>query len=217
MKKSLILAVGVISIGLLGACMQEEKPEVKVKETASAEVHKPEVVSESEEISEQEEIEAQEKALLEMGEPNLSEGFENTVSRDEAITPEIKALVKDQYEYFSKVAVPAFNNMPGEIEDDLWLTEEIKSEVEKRAAEIRAVLPTKNANLDRDLYMALGELEAGLDWESGGTVWMPYRIFVGLNAGMNGTKTKEEQAAINEEGNWTATFTDEEIGWNDTF
>ncbi|MBK5458050.1 hypothetical protein [Peribacillus sp. TH27] len=202
MKKSLILAAGVISIGLLGACMQEEKPEAKVKETASAEVHKPETVSE--------------EKLLENGEPDFSEDFENTVSREEAITPEMKAMVKDQYEYFSKLVV-TYENTPGEIEDDAWLTEEVKSELAERAKEIEALMPTKNANLERDLYMALGELEDGLDYESGGSIWMPYRVFLGLNAGMNGIETKEEQAAINEEGNWTATFTDEEIGWNDTF
>ncbi|TKH09562.1 hypothetical protein FC678_16900 [Peribacillus simplex] len=105
--------------------------------------------------------------------------------------------------------------MPGEIEDDAWLTEEIKSELEEKAKEIEAFLPTKNANLERDLLMALGEIQQGLDYESGGSIWMPYRVFLGLDAGMNGTKTKEEQAAINEEGNWTATFTDKEIGWED--
>ncbi|MGE7687355.1 hypothetical protein [Peribacillus simplex] len=206
MKKSLLLAAGVISIGLLGACMQEEKPEEKVKGTASAEIHKPSTVSEPEEVSEDK--------VLESGEPDFSEDFENTVSREEAITPEMKAMVKDQFEFFSKLVV-TYENMPGEIEDDAWLTEEIKSELEEKAKEIEAFLPTKNANLERDLLMALGEIQQGLDYESGGSIWMPYRVFLGLDAGMNGTKTKEEQAAINEEGNWTATFTDKEIGWED--
>ncbi|MEH6947007.1 hypothetical protein V7068_08010 [Bacillus sp. JJ634] len=65
--------------------------------------------------------------------------------------------------------------------------------------------------------MALGEMENGFDWESGGSPHLPYRIFAGLNAGMNGMKTKEDKAVIVEEGNWTATFTDEEIGYEDPF
>ncbi|MEJ9233214.1 hypothetical protein LAV79_28300 [Peribacillus butanolivorans] len=79
------------------------------------------------------------------------------------------------------------------------------------------MLPTKNANLDRDLYMALGEMKQGFDWESGGTPLIPYRIFVGLNAGVNETKTKEDLANIEKEGNWTATFNDKEIGWENPF
>ncbi|TKH09561.1 hypothetical protein FC678_16895 [Peribacillus simplex] len=97
MKKSLLLAAGVISIGLLGACMQEEKPEEKVKGTASAEIHKPSTVSEPEEVSEDK--------VLESGEPDFSEDFENTVSREEAITPEMKAMVKDQFEFFSNLSL----------------------------------------------------------------------------------------------------------------
>lgn len=208
MKKSLILATSVISIGFLGACMQEEKPEEKVKATASVEVHKPVKVSEPEES-------------------DYSDTFENSVSREEAITPEIKAMVKDNFEYFDKIVNNDYfyksrNADPNDPmfdlgKEDAWLTEEIKSEVEKRADEIEDLLPTKNANLDRDLYMALGEMRTGFEYVNDGNIYLTYRVLYGLHTGMNGYKHVDRdengRKRFDPEGNWTATFTDEEVGY----
>ncbi|RID83343.1 hypothetical protein D1953_16470 [Peribacillus asahii] len=214
MKKNLILAAGFISIGLLSTCMQEEKSEVaEVQETNEA--NKSVKVSES----------------VESEQSDYSDGFQDSVSREKAITPEIKEMVKDNFEYFDKIVNNNYfyesrNADPNDPmldlgKEDAWLTEEVKLEVEKRANEIEALLPTKNANLDRDLYMALGEIRTGFDYENGGDIYLTYRILYGLHTGMNGyehvDRDENGRKRFDPEGNWTATFTDEEIGYEDPF
>ncbi|MGE7687356.1 hypothetical protein [Peribacillus simplex] len=63
MKKNFILAAGVISIGLLGACMQEEKY-VEIKTSAEVEPTEVEELS-SEEVTEEPEFEEEEMSELE--------------------------------------------------------------------------------------------------------------------------------------------------------
>lgn len=215
MKKNLILAAGFISIGLLTACAQEKSEVAEVQVSETNEAHKSAKVSEP----------------VEPEQPDYSEGFEDSVSREEAITPEIKEMVKDNFEYFDKIVNNDYfyesrNADPNDPmfnlgKEDAWLTEEIKLEVEKRADEIEALLPTKNANLDRDLYMALGEMRTGFDYENGGDIYLTYRILYGLHTGMNGYKHVDRdengRKRFDPEGNWTATFTDEEIDYEDPF
>ncbi|MFD4819514.1 hypothetical protein [Peribacillus butanolivorans] len=152
-------------------------------------------------------------------------------ARDAAITPEIKEVVKDNFEYFDKILNNDYfykernadpnDPMFDEGKEDVWLTEEIKSEVEKRADEIEALMPTKSSDLDQDLGNVVGEMRAGFEYENGGDIYIPHRILYGLHAGMNGYRYVERdengRKRLDPEGNWTVSFTDEEIGYKDPF
>ncbi|KRF64398.1 hypothetical protein ASG99_21480 [Bacillus sp. Soil768D1] len=150
---------------------------------------------------------------------------------DAAITPEIKEVVKDNFEYFDKILNNDYfykernadpnDPMFDEGKEDAWLTEEIKSEVKKRADEIEALMPTKSSNLNQDLGNVVGEMRTGFEYENGGDIYTPHRILYGLHAGMNGYRYVERdengRKRLDPEGNWTVTFTDEEIGYEDPF
>ncbi|WP_144551283.1 hypothetical protein [Peribacillus simplex] len=148
-------------------------------------------------------------------------------ARDVAITPEIKEVVKDNFEYFDKILNNDYfykernadpnDPMFDEGKEDVWLTEEIKSEVEKRADEIEALMPTKSSDLDQDLGNVVGEMRTGFEYENDGDIYTPHRILYGLHAGMNGYRYVERdengRKRLDPEGNWTVSFTDEEIGY----
>ncbi|MEB2630555.1 hypothetical protein SOP94_19040 [Peribacillus frigoritolerans] len=148
-------------------------------------------------------------------------------AREAAITPELKKVVKENFEYFDKLlnsdyfykSRNADENDPifDEGKEDVWITEEIKSEVKKRADEIEALIPTKSSTLDRDLGNVVGEMRTGFEYENGGDIYMPHRILYGLHAGMNGYRYVERdengRKRLDPEGNWTETFTDEEVGY----
>lgn len=165
----------------------------------------------SKEQEEPNENEITENVVEAVAEPELNQ---NEEIEEKEYNLKLKALVKNQFEYFDSIVNGSYfrnsrkNGPDGKYPDD-WVSNKVKNELSQRAKEIDELLPENiNDPTSQDLINVLvriNQTSSLLDTQK--NVYQIHRTLYNLNVDLNGYEL--EEGKFDPENDWTQVFGEE--------